>query len=179
MQLRYKRFSSDVIQPRFASPYAACFDVCAYFGREHRLIRAFRNTTNEEFKEACFIEPGSPKQYSIEITRGNRYLIPTGLFFDMDPWQSAFIYSRSGNALKYGVRVCNSVGVIDADYYHEVYVILENISDVPFKINHGDRIAQVRIMENTLRTHQYRLQETFEELKQKTDRAGGFGSTGR
>lgn len=176
MYLRYKRFASDVIHPRYASPYAACFDICAYFGREHRIIRAFRNSTNEEYKEPAFIETVEPKRYSIQITKGNRYLIPTGLFFDMDENQSAFIYSRSGNALKHGVRVFNSVGVIDADYHHEIFVVLENISDVPFTISHGDRIAQAHIVEIATEPQ---LQEIVEEVKQKTTRNGGFGSTGR
>ena len=109
----------------------------------------------------------------ITIVPGTRVLVPTGLFIALPEGYEAQVRPRSGLALKHGVTVLNSPGTIDADYRGEVCVILANLSDVPFVVNDGDRIAQMVIA----RYEQAELVEV-EELSATERGAGGFGHTG-
>lgn len=106
-----------------------------------------------------------------------RKLIPTGLFMELPPDCEAQIRPRSGLALKHGITVLNSPGTIDADYRGEVCVILVNLSQEPFEIRHGERIAQIVIA-------QFRQMELLEvsskeELSDTERGAGGFGHSGK
>ena len=74
-----------------------------------------------------------------------RTLVKTGLFVSLQPGYEAQVRPRSGLALKKGISVLNSPGTIDADYRGEIGVILINLSDLDFKIDSGDRIAQMVI----------------------------------
>lgn len=103
-----------------------------------------------------------------------RALVPTGLAMALPPGYEAQVRPRSGLAAKHGVTVLNSPGTVDADYRGEVKVILINLSDTPFVIGRGERIAQMVIAP----VSQAQLVET-ETLDATTRGAGGFGSTGR
>ena len=74
-----------------------------------------------------------------------RTLVKTGLFISLKPGYEAQVRPRSGLALKKGISILNSPGTIDADYRGEIGVILINLSDSDFKIDSGDRIAQMVI----------------------------------
>ena len=103
-----------------------------------------------------------------------RAMIPTGLFMALPDGTEAQVRPRSGLAAKFGISVLNSPGTIDADYRGEVKVILVNLSNEPFVVNPGERIAQLVVA-------RYEKVEWDEvEVLDETDRgAGGFGSTGR
>ena len=102
-----------------------------------------------------------------------RALIPTGLFLALPQGHEAQVRPRSGLAIKKGITVLNSPGTIDADYRGEVCVILVNLSNEPFTITDGERIAQMVIA----RHEQVEWCEC--EVLDETDRgAGGFGHTG-
>ena len=103
-----------------------------------------------------------------------RALIPTGLYIALPEGTEAQVRPRSGLAAKHGISVLNSPGTIDADYRGEVKVILVNLSNEPFVVNPGERIAQMVVA-------RYENVEWDEvEVLDETDRgAGGFGSTGR
>lgn len=103
-----------------------------------------------------------------------RALVPTGLALALPPGYEAQVRPRSGLAAKHGVTVLNSPGTIDADYRGEVKVILVNLSDTPFTIDRGERIAQMVIAP----VSHVRLVETA-TLDTTSRGAGGFGSTGR
>lgn len=110
---------------------------------------------------------------SLTIEPGKSALVSTGLAFQIPEGYEVQIRSRSGLAAKNQVFVLNSPGTIDADYRGEVKVILFNLSDTPFSIDVGDRIAQMvvaRVEAPTL------LQA--ESLSETERGAGGFGSTG-
>lgn len=102
-----------------------------------------------------------------------RALVKTGLFLEIPSGYEAQVRPRSGLALKHGVTVLNSPGTIDADYRGEIGVILANLSDEPFIIEDGERIAQLVIA-------QHERAEWIEgEVLSDTQRGvGGFGSTG-
>ena len=102
-----------------------------------------------------------------------RALVKTGLFISLKPGYEAQVRPRSGLALKKGISVLNSPGTIDADYRGEIGVILINLSDSDFKIDSGDRIAQMVIATVV----QPRLVEV-ENLSKTVRGEGGYGSTG-
>jgi dUTP pyrophosphatase len=110
------------------------------------------------------------------ITLGplERALVPTGLFIALPDGTEAQVRPRSGLAAKHGLSVLNAPGTIDADYRGEVKVILVNLSNEPFVINPGERIAQMVVA-------RYEKVEWDEvEVLDETERGeGGFGSTGR
>ena len=102
-----------------------------------------------------------------------RRLIPTGLYIALPEGAEAQVRPRSGLALKHGITVLNSPGTIDADYRGEVGVLLINLSQEPFTVNDGERIAQMVVARHE--------QAAFEpvELLDETERGtGGYGHTG-
>ncbi len=102
-----------------------------------------------------------------------RCLVPTGLFIALPAGYEAQIRPRSGLALKKGVTVLNSPGTIDADYRGEIGIILVNLSDTPFVIEDGERIAQMVIAR-----HEQALWQPVLALDETERGAGGFGHTG-
>ena len=110
----------------------------------------------------------------IELAPGARRLVPTGISIALPPGYEAQLRPRSGLALKHGVTLLNSPGTIDADYRGEVGVILINLGEVPFRLQRGDRIAQLVIA--PVARLAWRESETLPESARG---AGGFGSTGR
>ena len=103
-----------------------------------------------------------------------RQLIPTGLFIELPAETEAQIRPRSGLAFKHGITVLNSPGTIDADYRGEVKVLLINLSNEAFTIQHGERIAQMVVAKVE--------HAEFVEVQELTDSArsvAGFGSTGK
>lgn len=111
---------------------------------------------------------------SIVIRPMDRVLIPTGLFIEIPEGFEAQIRPRSGLAINYGITVLNSPGTIDADYRGEVKVILINLSDKDFTINHGDRICQMVF--NKYERFDWELSD---ELGFTERGIGGFGHTGK
>lgn len=103
-----------------------------------------------------------------------RMAVPTGLVLALPPGYEAQVRPRSGLALKHGVTMLNSPGTIDADYRGEVHALLVNLSQEPFTLRRGDRVAQLVVAPVTTAE----LQEV--SVLDTTPRGeGGFGSTGR
>ncbi|MBR6339413.1 MAG: dUTP diphosphatase [Alloprevotella sp.] len=103
-----------------------------------------------------------------------RALIPTGLYLALPAGYEAQVRPRSGLALKHGVTVLNTPGTIDADYRGEVGVILVNLSNEPFTVNDGERIAQLVVAR-----HEQAVWDSVEVLPDSERGAGGFGHTGK
>ncbi len=110
----------------------------------------------------------------VVIESFKRVIIPTGLFIELPIGYEGQVRPRSGLALKHGITVLNSPGTIDADYRGEVKVILINLSDQPFVINDGDRIAQLVVS-----AHSRVLWIETDQLAASDRGEGGFGSTGK
>ena len=103
-----------------------------------------------------------------------RALIPTGLYMELPLGYEAQIRPRSGLSMKHGITVINSPGTIDADYRGELRVPLINLSNEPFTIQDGERIAQMVVAR-----HEVVEWQLTTELSD-TDRGhGGFGHTGK
>ena len=114
-----------------------------------------------------------PPGETIELRPRERKAVPTGIAMAIPLGYEGQVRPRSGLAARRGITVLNAPGTIDADYRGEVKVLLVNLSDEPFVVEHGDRIAQLVIAAVAMvDAHEV---ETLPE----TDRgAGGFGSTG-
>jgi dUTP pyrophosphatase len=102
-----------------------------------------------------------------------RTIIKTGLFIALPIGYEAQVRPRSGLAAKNGITVLNAPGTVDADYRGEIGVILVNLSNVPFVIENGERIAQLVIAK-----HERADWTEVQELSQTERGEGGFGSTG-
>lgn len=113
------------------------------------------------------------KDNTIHILPGGSALIPTGLYIALPDGYEAQVRPRSGLALKYSVTVLNTPGTIDASYRGEIGIILINHGRTSFKVEHGDRIAQLVIAKYE--------QVNWQEVKslEETERGeGGFGHSG-
>ena len=110
------------------------------------------------------------------ITLGplERTIIGTGLKMALPEGFEAQVRPRSGLAAKHGLSVLNAPGTIDADYRGEIGVILVNLSNEPFTIQPGERIAQLVIAK--YEQVRWNLQDTLDTTERG---AGGFGSTGK
>lgn len=143
LNVMIKRLSSKAVLPAYQTAGAAGMDIAA-----------------------CLDEP-------VTLAPMERRLIPTGFAMAIPSGYVAYLYARSGLALKQGLTLPNCVGVIDSDYRGEIKVALINVSDRPLKIHNGDRIAQMVISE----VKQAILIEAG-ELDDTARSDGGFGSTG-
>jgi dUTP pyrophosphatase len=106
---------------------------------------------------------------------GGRALVPTGIAIAIPPGWAGFVQPRSGLALRHGVTVLNSPGLIDAGYRDELKVVLVNTDPAQdYVVHRGDRIAQL-----VLRPVASAAFEPVDELPESHRATGGFGSTGR
>lgn len=110
---------------------------------------------------------------SITLQPLERRLIPTGLYIALPEGYEAQVRPRSGLALKHGITVLNSPGTIDSDYRGELMVLLINLSQNPFTVNDGERIAQLVIAR-----HEQAVLTAVKVLDETERGAGGYGHTG-
>ena len=117
---------------------------------------------------ACIDEP-------VTLGPGEKAVIPTGIAIALPgPELGAFIFARSGLAIKHGIGLLNSVGVIDSDYRGEICVGVINQLQEAYTITPDERIAQMVIMPVSLISP-----VEVDELDETERGAGGFGSTGK
>ena len=143
LKVNIVRVNKNAILPRYATQHAAGMDIAA-----------------------CLDVP-------LTIQPSETVLVPTGLAVELPEGYEAQLRPRSGLALNYAISLPNAPATIDADYRGEVKVILVNLGQEPFCVNHGDRIAQMVIA----RYEHAELQEV-EELSMTPRGSGGFGHTG-
>jgi dUTP pyrophosphatase len=104
---------------------------------------------------------------------GTFQLVKTGLFVALPEGTELQVRPRSGLAFKHGVTVLNAPGTIDADYRGEIGVLLINHGPQPFRIEHGERIAQL-----VLARYERVAWKEVQELPATVRGEGGFGHTG-
>jgi len=112
-------------------------------------------------------------EHSLVLKPLERSLVPTGLFIELPEGYEAQIRPRSGLAIKHGISLVNTPGTIDPDYRGEIKVILVNLSDVPFTLEPGERIAQMVIAR-----FEHIGWNEVETLSETVRGEGGFGHTG-
>jgi dUTP pyrophosphatase len=164
--LKVYKSSIEAIIPEYATESSACFDIHACL-MPHIPIKCRVWNNDEDILHV--------NEYGILIVPPmTRVLIPTGLIFDVPKNHSIRLHPRSGVAFKSAVTLINCEGVIDEDYIEPVYVALLNASNKPFQITHGDRVCQAEIVCDS----RYPVVETKIKPNIKSNRRGGFGSTG-
>ena len=145
IQVRIQKLSPNAIVPDYATAGAAAMDL-------HALLDA-----------------------PLTLAPGARTLIPTGLAIELPSRDTVCVLcARSGLSIKHGVCLANGIGVIDSDYRGELKVALVNLSDTPYTITPGERVAQMMFLPVCTATL------TVSTQLGETERgAGGFGSTGK
>lgn len=169
MILKYYKMADDVLNLEYATDGAAAFDIRAYFNQSDK-IRTF----NSQNKETLLPVRNSSIGKFLSLQPGFRALIPTGLKFDIPDGYYLELVIRSSAALRFGLALSNQVGIIDADYVDELFIMAELSSDTPVQIANGDRIAQIILK----KCEQADFQQLNSEPKKKGNRKGGLGSTG-
>ena len=168
--LRFHKLNENVFDPTFATRGSACFDIFSYFGNEH--ISLWLDDPNaKQARQTKADREGKPY---VLIYPQERMLIPTGVTFDIPKDHSVRIHVRSSVALKQGLLLANGEGVIDSDYVDPCFIILYNSSNTARQIFSHTRYAQGELIKN----YKYSLSESQFAPDQKTERDGGFGSTG-
>ena len=170
--LKFYKTNEEAQLPTFATDKSACFDLYANLinGEE---VQYYQAIATKVLPRRISFDINSNRSF-IQLNDSERMLIPTGLIADIPEGFSVRLHSRSGLAFKQGVYLTNCEGIIDEDYVDPIFAMVTNISNVPVKIFGGDRICQGELV----RCEKYTLDETDEPPTQKTDRVGGFGSTG-
>lgn len=147
MEIKIKKMRPGAVIPQRATPGSAAVDLCAVLDGDGKLT----------------------------LPPMGRALVPTGIAIELESADYvALVFARSGLAVKHGLALSNSVGVIDSDYRGEISVGLVNLSNTAYTITNGERIAQLAVMPVAL--------PQIVEVTQLSDTArgaGGFGSTGR
>ncbi|MGM9606993.1 MAG: dUTP diphosphatase [Oscillospiraceae bacterium] len=145
MELKIKLLSPNAVLPRYATPGSAAMDLIA-----------------------CIDE-------SVTVAPRQLVTLPTGIAIALPSADYvALVFARSGLGVKHGISLSNGVGVIDSDYRGEIKVGLTNLSDEPYTIQPGDRVAQLAVLPVTQATV-----VQVSELDETGRGAGGFGSTGK
>ncbi len=145
MDLKIKLLSPDAVLPQYATAGAAALDLTA------------------RIDEPVTIAP----RQLVTLPTGIAIALPSAEYV-------ALVFARSGLGVKHGIALSNGVGVIDSDYRGEIRVGLTNLSDVPYTIQPGDRVAQLAVVPVV------RADVTPVAELDETDRGtGGFGSTGK
>ena len=156
------------IIPHYGSEQASCFDIhaCWNEGQKIKYYNGFSDDTDGKHIDAT---------ETISLPPQSRALIPTGLIFDIPEGFSVRIHPRSGKAIMEGLSLINCTGVIDSDYILECFIPVVNLSQRDLNIKWGERIAQGELRQDGPKVN-------FEKLDApptaKSDRIGGFGSTG-
>ena len=171
MKLKYYKLHNEVKDPQFATEGSACFDIHAYLDKP---VTVYMMNNHKDTRNPETIQWSDIEELQLSIGPAERALIPTGLVFDIPEGHSVRLHPRSSISLKRGLTLTNGEGIVDSDYYHETYIMFTNTSADEVRITHGERIAQGELV----KTLDYSVEESIIVPKQKTNRIGGFGSTG-
>ena len=168
--LLYFKLDSAVKDPVRATEGSACFDLHSFLP-EDSVARVYISHHDQDIE----IRERKVVKGRVQINPNERMLVPTGLVFDIPNNHSIRLYPRSSLALKNGLTLANNVGIIDSDYVEPVFAMITNISGTTQYVKHDERICQSELFkdENCI------LEEINEPPERKTDRDGGFGSTGK
>lgn len=157
--------------PAYATQGSACFDIKACV-QNNQYLTSYNNWNKEQ---RIFVKGVGTNRDAFQLPPGIRCLVPTGLIFDIPEGHVLKMFIRSSVALKKGLILANGTGIIDSDYVEESYIMVQNVTDSLVTIEHGERLAQCMLVP----VEQHALAETQDRPEQKTDRDGGFGSTGK
>lgn len=171
MNLNIYKLHQDASDLIFGSEQSACFDISAFI-QYQTSVKLY--TKDNKLVESLAANDADMKGNYIMIPGEWRCLIPTGLILDIPDNHCVKIYPRSGLSAKKGLNLINCVGIIDSDYVEQLYIPIYNNSQERIKIYNGDRIAQGEMVYQP----QISMNYINTRPERKSDRSGGFGSTG-
>lgn len=169
--LKLNRLTDTAIEPTYATEGSAAFDLSADF--INREVYVYFEENCQEVK--AFYGFSNPANPVLILEPGERAIIPSGWFFEIEPGWQLDVTPRSGNASRNGITITNSPGIIDSDYTGETFIIVQNSGHDDFVINHGDRIAQAQMKP----VYRAPCIKTREGKVRTSGDAGGLGSTGK
>jgi dUTP pyrophosphatase len=143
MNVKIKKIKDGAILPHYQTEHAAAMDI-----------------------HACLDEP-------MVVQPMQRFMVPTGLVFELPIGTEMQVRARSGLSIKHGITMVNGVGTIDADFRGELQALMINLGQEPFTIEPGMRVAQVLVS----RYEKVNWEEVT-EVAESARGEGGFGSTG-
>ena len=170
-QIQVFKCHKDATTPTYSTEGSACFDIhaCLVPGTTAR-AKVKPNPLSLDTDANLVVQA----EQQITIPPGARVLVPTGLKLSIPKNHSVRLHPRSGLSFNHGITLCNCEGVIDEDYVDEVLISIQNTSNKPYVVRHGDRVCQGELVKDN--------KVEFAEIKtpptKKTSRFGGFGSTG-
>lgn len=175
MILQFYRMSPDVPVPVWGTKGSTCFDLT--YAPVSDIVKGYNDSN-------LLIERYLPKDTrALTIYPGERLLVPTGLVFKINVpvyglhqpnTYSIRLHARSGMALKRGLVLANSEGVVDVDYQQQVFALMVNTSKITQTIEPYERICQAEVVRN----ESFTFSEVDTYPEPFMDRTGGFGSTG-
>lgn len=170
MNLQIYKMYSDVPDVKYATQNSACFDISAHFHYQNSF-----KTFSKDNKDITIlgVQDESGRGY-VDLPPEWRMMIPTGLILNIPNDHCVKIYPRSGLSTKKGLNLINCVGIIDSDYVEQLMIPLYNNSQERVRIYSGDRVAQGELVYQP----QAELTYISERPERKSNRNGGFGSTG-
>jgi len=184
-------FGTDIPLPSFGSDLASCFDL-AYHNPRGLPIQGYDSENKPGFT-SLISEMVTATQNGFYFPPNTRLLVPTGMIFDLPMAHDMRVHPRSGVSLKQGLTLINCEGVIDEDYTQELFIPMINMSSRSVLVTQGMRLAQAEICAARSYTSGWKDSYTsfpwcrvprpnFVRLdnppEPKTNRTGGFGSTG-
>lgn len=166
LEALFERLHEDTVVPVRATAGSAGYDLRAHL--RQRTVRLSDGTVQGEI-----VADEEGGEWGVVLRPREMALIPLGFRTRLPAGVEAQVRPRSGQAFKQALTIPNAPGTVDADYAEEWMVIVRNDAPVPRRIVHGERIAQVVFA-------RYLPLVLIEGAVQRTtERAGGFGSTGR
>ena len=167
--LQFYKLFAGVKDPIRATEGSACFDLYSFLPDNSAVSVYITHSEELEIRNRLV------QNERVQVNPNERVLIPTGIVFDIPNGYSMRLHPRSGLALKQGLTLANNTGIIDSDYVEPVFAMITNISGTTQYVKHSERICQGELFKDIICI----LEEIDEKPDRKTDRDGGFGSTGR
>jgi len=167
--IQVEKMYEDVILPEYKCDGDSGMDIRAYFTDDFlNKIRKDMISHSDNFPLSYV----NIEKKSISLLPNHRILIPTGIKTIIPNGYEIQVRPRSGLSIKNGITVLNSPGTIDSGYRHEYGIIIQNNGERDFRIEHGDRIAQIILMPVP------KIKWEIIDKVDESDRMGGFGHTG-
>jgi dUTP pyrophosphatase len=166
LQAVIERLHEDTVLPARATSGSAGYDLRAYLTR--RTVRCSDGAAQSE--RPATEEDGA---WGVTLQPAEMALIPLGFRTRLPDGVEAQVRPRSGQVFKHALTIPNAPGTVDADYAEEWMVVVRNDAPVARRIVHGERIAQAVFAQHVALD----LREGM--VQRTTERAGGFGSTGK
>jgi len=181
MKFGFYQLYANASLPTYATEHSACFDLAAHLidaEGNFRMIKSVDQNNviiDDQQLDPILLRWWPRYDKNILISPGTTVLIPTGLIAKIPSGYSVRVHMRSSVALKRGLILPNGEGIIDADYFDELFLMVRNTSSAMVTVKHGERICQGELVQNV----RFPIEHIHTRPEQTTDRTGGFGSTGR